>query len=134
MQRGRSCSADAGRVISHDRLGGLHHRYDRLPELMSLTLRRHARPLPQYIVQEGLQPAKMNESSGSNRFVFSSGNVAFDPVSHRFAACWNERPEYVASRLPAQSGLRPAMFMGRTYLSPAGIEFWRGTPIRTLCQ
>jgi hypothetical protein len=26
---GRICSANAGRVISHDRLGGLHHRYDR---------------------------------------------------------------------------------------------------------
>jgi len=26
---GRICSARAGRVISHDRLGGLHHRYDR---------------------------------------------------------------------------------------------------------
>jgi len=25
----RICSANAGRVISHDRLGGLHHRYDR---------------------------------------------------------------------------------------------------------
>ena len=26
---GGICSANAGRVISHDRLGGLHHRYDR---------------------------------------------------------------------------------------------------------
>ena len=26
---GRICSANAGRVISQDRLGGLHHRYDR---------------------------------------------------------------------------------------------------------
>ena len=26
---GRICSANAGRVISHDRLSGLHHRYDR---------------------------------------------------------------------------------------------------------
>jgi hypothetical protein len=26
---GRICSANAGGVISHDRLGGLHHRYDR---------------------------------------------------------------------------------------------------------
>jgi putative transposase len=26
---GRACSAKTGPVISHDRLGGLHHRYDR---------------------------------------------------------------------------------------------------------
>src|SRR5215470_2923293 len=28
---------------------------------------------PFYIVQEGLRPAKMNESPGSNQFVFSTG-------------------------------------------------------------
>ena len=45
-----------------------------LPELMRLTPRRHACPGPQYI------------------------------VSHRFAACWNERQEYVAPDFPLTSG------------------------------
>src|ERR1700757_1047023 len=36
------CSANAGGVLFHGRLGGLHHRYDGLPELMLLAPRRHA--------------------------------------------------------------------------------------------
>jgi hypothetical protein len=51
-----------------------------LPELMPLTPRRNGCPRPQYF------------------------------VSNRFAACWNERPECVASRL-----LLNPRFIGRTY-------------------
>jgi len=65
----------------------------RLPELMLLTPRRHACPDPQYI------------------------------ASHRFAACWNGRPEYVASRIPTQFGLRPAVFIGRAYPVSQGLNF-----------
>jgi len=56
-----------------------------LPELMLLTPRRHGLPRPQYV------------------------------ESHRFAACWNERPKYVASSLPTQFGLRPAIFIRKSY-------------------
>ena len=36
----RACSANAGRVISHDRLRGLYHGYYRAAELMPLTPKR----------------------------------------------------------------------------------------------